>query len=258
MNTPLIPIQEHDGRTAVSLRDLHTFLEVKKDFTDWAKQMFEYGFTEGQDYIEINESPSQFKNPNFGEYGNLRPKAKRNWAISLDMAKELSMIQRTDKGKEARQYFIEVEKQKHSAPKGAKLLALAVVEAQKVIEESKAQIAVLVPKAEAWDSIVSSAGSWSYNDAAKVLCESGEIQIGEKRLVNRLVAWGYLYRDHKRRPHTYQRYLEQGLFVVKARTYQDQVTGEIRESSAPQVRITGKGLHLIRKRLLELTLQAVA
>lgn len=249
MNTPLIPIQEHDGNTAVSLRDLHGFLDVKKDFTDWAKAMFEYGFIDGQDYVEV--FPQKGENPSGG-----RP--ARNWAISLDMAKELSMIQRTDKGKEARQYFIEVEKQKHSAPQGAKLLALAVVEAQKVIEESKAQIAVLVPKAEAWDSIVSSAGSWSYNDAAKVLCESGEIQIGEKRLVNRLVAWGYLYRDHKRRPHTYQRYLEQGLFVVKARTYQDQVTGEIRESSAPQVRITGKGLHLIRKRLLELNLQAVA
>lgn len=249
MNTPLIPIQEHDGNTAVSLRDLHAFLEVTEKFADWSKRMFAYGFTENEDYAEV--FPENRNNP-FGG----RP--ARNWAISLDMAKELSMIQRTDKGKEARQYFIEVEKQKHSAPQGAKLLALAVVEAQKVIEESKAQIAVLVPKAEAWDSIVSSAGSWSYNDAAKVLCESGEIQIGEKRLVNRLVAWGYLYRDHKRRPHTYQRYLEQGLFVVKARTYQDQVTGEIRESSAPQVRITGKGLHLIRKRLLELNLQAVA
>lgn len=249
MNTTLIPIQERDGKTAVSLRDLHAFLEVTEKFTDWARRMFDYGFVEGQDFTEV--FPENRNNPMGG-----RP--ARNWAITLDMAKELSMIQRTDKGKQARQYFIEVEKRKSVAPSGSELLALAVVEAQKVIEESKAQIAVLVPKAEAWDSIVSSAGSWSYNDAAKVLCESGEIQIGEKRLVNRLVAWGYLYRDHKRRPHTYQRYLEQGLFVVKARTYQDQVTGEIRESSAPQVRITGKGLDLIRKRLLELNLQAVA
>lgn len=246
----MIPIQEHDGNTAVSLRDLHEFLEVSTKLKDWAPRMFDYGFVEGQDYVEVSLKNEQ--NP-FGG----RP--ARNWAITLDMAKELSMIQRTDKGKQARQYFIEVEKQaKAAVPSGPELLALAVVEAQKVIEAKDQHIAALEPKASAWDSIVSSAGSWSYNDAAKVLCESGEIQIGEKRLVNRLVAWGYLYRDHKRRPHTYQRYLEQGLFVVKARTYQDQVTGEIRESSAPQVRITGKGLHLIRKRLLELNLQAVA
>lgn len=249
MNTPLIPIQEHEGKTAVSLRDLHAFLEVSMRFTDWAKAMFEYGFAESVDYMEV--FPENRNNPSGG-----RP--SRNWAIALDMAKEISMIQRTDKGKQARQYFIEVEKRKSVAPTGQNLLALAVIEAQKVIEAKDQRIAVLAPKASAWDSVVSSAGSWSYNDAAKVLCESGEIQIGEKRLVNRLVAWGYLYRDHKRRPHVYQRFLEKGLFVAKARTYEDKITGQLLESSAPQVRITGKGLDLIRERLLEFKLEVAA
>ncbi|WP_140917566.1 phage antirepressor KilAC domain-containing protein [Mycobacterium tuberculosis] len=86
-------------------------------------------------------------------------------------------------------------------------------------------------------------------DAAKVLCESGQIEIGEKRLVKALVDWGYLYRDAKGRPHVYQRYIEQGLFVVKARTYRDLVSGEVRESAAPQVRLTGKGLGVVRSRL---------
>lgn len=117
------------------------------------------------------------------------------------------------------------------------------------VTEQQAALEAAAPKVAAWESVVSSAGSWSYNDAAKVLCEEGQIEIGEKRLVNCLVDWGYLYRDTKGRPHVYQRHLERGLFVVKARTYRDNVTGEVRESSAPQVRITGKGLDMLRTRL---------
>lgn len=119
------------------------------------------------------------------------------------------------------------------------------------VEALEAKVAEDAPKVAAWESIVSSAGSWSYNDAAKVLCESGQIEIGEKRLVKALVDWGYLYRDAKGRPHVYQRYIEQGLFVVKARTYRDLVSGEVRESAAPQVRLTGKGLGVVRSRLTD-------
>lgn len=107
----------------------------------------------------------------------------------------------------------------------------------------------LAPKARAWDDIVSSEGSWSYRDVAHTLHQHKRIVIGEKRLVQALVTWGYLFRDHKGRPHAYQTYLEQGLFVEKIRIYQDQVTGERRESSAPQVRITGKGIDMIYRRL---------
>lgn len=126
--------------------------------------------------------------------------------------------------------------------------ALAIT--AKRVKELNSYIEVIEPKANAWDSIVSSAGSWSYNDAAKVLCEEGQIQIGEKRLVSRLIDWGFLYRDSKGRPHVYQRDLERGWFTVKARTYRDHVTGEERESSAPQVRLTGSGLDMVRTRLL--------
>lgn len=126
--------------------------------------------------------------------------------------------------------------------------ALAIT--AKRVKELNSYIEVIEPKANAWDSIVSSAGSWSYNDAAKVLCEEGQIQIGEKRLASRLIDWGFLYRDSKGRPHVYQKDLERGWFTVKARTYRDHVTGEERESSAPQVRLTGSGLDMVRMRLL--------
>lgn len=126
--------------------------------------------------------------------------------------------------------------------------ALAITSAR--VKELNSYIEVIEPKANAWDSIVSSAGSWSYNDAAKVLCEEGQIQIGEKRLVSKLISWGFLYRDSKGRPHVYQKDLERGWFTVKGRTYRDNVTGEERESSAPQVRLTGSGLDMVRTRLL--------
>ena len=137
------------------------------------------------------------------------------------------------------------------APSGPELVALALIEAQGMLEAKDQRIAALEPKARAWDQIVNSEASWAFNDAAKFLFEHKRIVIGEKRLFNRCENWGYLYRDHKKRPHVYQRYVEQGLFAVKARVYTDQETGEIRESGAPQVRVTGKGLDAIFRRLTD-------
>ncbi|MCQ9384391.1 phage antirepressor KilAC domain-containing protein [Brevibacterium moorei] len=107
------------------------------------------------------------------------------------------------------------------------------------------------PKVAAWDHIVNSAGSWSYEEAAKVMFDKNICRVGQKRLVQKLVDWNYLYRDSKGRPHARQEYVNQGLFKPKARVYTDQKTGEVRESSAPQVRITGKGLDLIFRRFRE-------
>lgn len=143
-------------------------------------------------------------------------------------------------------------------PEGKELLALALVEAQGMLEAKDEQIAALAPKANAWDHIISSEGSWSYKDVAQALCDNHQIVIGEKRLAQLLVEWKYLYRDHKNRPRAYQRYLEQGLFKTRPRFYQDLKTGETRESSAPQVRITGKGMDMIYRRLTAGTVEESA
>lgn len=95
----LIPVHTNpDGGKAVMGRDLHEFLEVRRDYTNWFKQMTEYGFSAGQDF-----TPILAKN-------NGRGRPQQDHAISLDMAKEISMIQRTERGKQARQYFIECER----------------------------------------------------------------------------------------------------------------------------------------------------
>ena len=97
----LIKVTKDDnGNSVVSGRDLHEFLEVKTPYKDWFPRMVEYGFAENVDFISLAQ---KWAKPNGG-----RPKTDH--ALTLDMAKEISMIQRTEKGKQARQYFIEVEK----------------------------------------------------------------------------------------------------------------------------------------------------
>lgn len=92
----LIPLTDNDGVQAVMGRDLHAFLGVGRDYTNWMKQMIEYGFTEGSDFELIKEKiAGQPGSPNLAN-------TRHNHIISLDMAKEISMIQRTEKGKQAR------------------------------------------------------------------------------------------------------------------------------------------------------------
>jgi anti-repressor protein len=102
MGLELIKIVENeDGSRIVNARDLYVFLGVKKDFTSWCKHMFTYGFTENADYCLL---------PQTGEQSGRGGHNKIDYALTVDTAKEIAMIQRTDRGKEARQYFIECEK----------------------------------------------------------------------------------------------------------------------------------------------------
>lgn len=106
----LIPLTRgDDGIQAVMGRDLHEFLEVGRDYTTWFKQMVGYGFEENIDFAtEITETAGQPGSPNLVS-------RRKDHVMTLDMAKEVAMIQRTDKGKQARRYFIEVEKEYREA-----------------------------------------------------------------------------------------------------------------------------------------------
>lgn len=102
----LIKITEHDGKRAVSARELHQFLENKRQFADWIKQRIDqYGFVENQDFEVIHNF---VKKPEGG-----RPTTE--YALSINMAKELSMVENNENGRMARKYFIECEK-KANAP----------------------------------------------------------------------------------------------------------------------------------------------
>ena len=94
-----------NGEQLVSGRELHEFLEVGTKYTQWFDEMTKYGFVENVDYSTLNELSEKKEGSRFVKRTII------NHAMTLDMAKEISMIQRTEKGKQARLYFIEVEKQ---------------------------------------------------------------------------------------------------------------------------------------------------
>ncbi|PTM24851.1 toxin Bro [Lacticaseibacillus rhamnosus] len=100
MNELIKTIRRDDGTIAVSGRELHDFLEVDTPYTQWFDRMIDYGFTENTDFKGLSRKSEK---PIGG-----RPRIDH--VMTLDMAKEVAMIQRTNKGKQARQYFISVEK----------------------------------------------------------------------------------------------------------------------------------------------------
>lgn len=183
----------------VSGRDLHDFLEVGSNYTTWFKRMTEYGFEEGRDFIPILE-----------ESTGGRP--SEDHALKLDTAKEISMIQRNEKGKEARQYFIQVEKEFNSPEK---IMARALRIADETINTLKlvnsnlvTQTAIMAPKAEYFDEMVDRNLLTSFRDTAKMY------EIKEKTFISYLMEKKYLYRDGKGKLTPYAD-KNNGLFEVK-------------------------------------------
>jgi len=102
----LVRITENNGKSLVEARELHQFLESKQEFVNWIKKRIdEYGFVEGQDFTSFDKIIKREKGAT----------TLKEYSLSLDMAKELAMVERSDKGRKARQYFIEVEKRYRAA-----------------------------------------------------------------------------------------------------------------------------------------------
>lgn len=93
----IIKITENKGQKAVSARELHKFLEIETPFRKWIVRMFEYGFAENEDFGRVDIF--------------VRGQKINDYALSMDCAKHIAMIQRNEKGKKARRYFIEIEKE---------------------------------------------------------------------------------------------------------------------------------------------------
>lgn len=117
-----------NGVEVVSARELHSFLEVGADFTNWCKRMFEYGFTADLDYTEVLAKNGE--NPKGG-----RPST--DYALTIRTAKEISMLQRSEKGKQARQYFLDIE-EAHNKPMSQTEIILR--SAQELLRIEKVQV----------------------------------------------------------------------------------------------------------------------
>lgn len=150
----LLRVNYDSDRITLSARELHDFLEVKSKYADWFKNMSAYGFEENQDYRAISK--------------NLENGGRRiDHEITLDMAKEIAMIQRSEKGKQIRQYFLELER-KWNSPEAVMNRALeysrkqvqALLQTNEKLElENKMkdqQLNELKPKADYYDQILQS------------------------------------------------------------------------------------------------------
>lgn len=224
---------EHDP--VVSGRQLHEALEVKTKYADWFNRMIDYGFTENQDFLLLKNEQQT------GRGGHNRV----DHIIKLDMAKEIAMIQRTDRGKEVRQYFIQVEKDFNSPEK---IMARALLLADKKIQKLETQIEADKPKVLFADAVSASHSSILVGELAKLISQNG-CKIG----ANRLFAWlrenGYLI---KRKGSDWnmptQRSMEMGLFEIKETNIQHP-DGHVTITKTSKV--TGKGQQYFINKFLD-------
>ena len=223
-------------------RELHEALGVETQYTKWFERMCEYGFVENQDYVLVSQKclTNNPKNP----YTTIT-----NHAIKLDMAKEIAMIQRNEKGKRVRKYFIEVEKEYNSPEKiMARALKIADDKVKQLtmdVNRLTTTIEEQAPKVLFADSVAASHTSILVGELAKLIKQNG-VEIGQNRLFKWLRENNYLI---SRKGNDFnmptQRSMELGLFEIKETsiTHGD---GHISISKTPKV--TGKGqLYFINK-----------
>lgn len=216
----------------VSARELHEQLHIGTEFAKWFSRMCEYGFSTGNDYSEVI-----VKNDENSKGG--RPATDYN--ISVDMAKQICMIQRTPEGKAVRQYLIDLEKAWNTPEQVmARALKLADQTIDKLKLDNKALIADnerMKPKEIFADAVSTSHTSILIGDLAKLICQNG-VQIGQKRLFEWLRENGFLVKSGSSKNMPQQRYVERGLFEVKESSVQNP-DGSVRITKTTKV--TGKG-----------------
>ncbi len=224
----LIKITEQNGKQAVSARELYEFLGYNR--AHWAKWY--------RKNIEENEFALQ--NIDFQTFAlSVNGNETKDFALSLDFAKRISMMARTEKGETARKYFLECERKlKNPALSLSKIdLAKMVIESEEEIQRLQIEAKENAPKVLFTDSVVGSKSSCLIGELAKIITQNG-FEIGERRLFTFMRNNGYLGSKGERYNIPMQRYIEQGLFELKKGTRSGN-GGVMHTTITPK--ITGKG-----------------
>ncbi len=215
----------------VSARELHSALGIVSRFSRWFDTNKEL-FVENEDYHKCTSSTV---------VNNGATRELEDYQISVLMAKHLSLMSRTEKGKQIREYLIDLEKA-WNTPEQVMARALKIADRQ--IEDLKHNNRLLEQKIEAdkpktifADAVSASHTSILVGDLAKLICQNG-YQIGQKRLFEWLRENGYLVKGGSSKNMPMQRYVEQGLFEVKESNVQNP-DGSVRITRTTKV--TGKG-----------------
>lgn len=228
-------IKVDENNMTVSARDLHDALGIDTDFRHWFPRMCEYGFSEGPDFNTVKNDRVQFE-------GNREVSREvTDYQISIDMAKEICMIQRTEKGKEVRRYFLDLEKAWNTPEQiMARALKIADRKINHLTEQNKALASEneqMKPKALFADAVASADTSILIGDLAKLIRQNG-VLIGQKRLFAWMRDNGYLMKCGTSYNMPTQKSMELGIFEVKERTIQNP-DGSARITRTTKV--TGKG-----------------
>lgn len=239
----LLPIvQMNESVQAVMGRDLHEFLQIGADYRHWFPRMAAYGFEEGTDYC--------LKNDRSASPAGMPTRPRLNHIVSLDMAKEIAMIQRSELGKQARRYFIEAEKelQRQTQAKSQpttpsdmsrlEILELAIT-AEKERLALEAENKILQPKAEAYDAVCDAEGLYTMAEVAKIL------GVGRNSLFAQLRHNGILISRGGDFNTPYQRYMK--YFEVKQGYRIDPQTGQ--KIATRTTFVKPEGIGFIRKAL---------
>ena len=212
-----------NNEVIVSGRELHEFLEISTPYTMWIGRMIDYGFEENEDYILLNNFVNQ---DSWGGHNKI------DHVLKLDMAKEISMIQRSEKGKAARLYFLSIEKLWNTPEK---VMERALQFARQRVEEQERIIFEQKPKVLLAESIGNSNDLIGVGELSKIIKQNG-YDIGEKRLFKWLRDNKYImYRNKQNVPTQYS--MDRGLLKITERT----ITNGDSVKICMTTKVTGKG-----------------
>lgn len=239
----LIPVNYETEQPTISARDLHKALEISKRFSAWFEAN-SHGFVENEDFI------GAYLKVQGNQYGG--EQCLQDYKMSVDMAKHICLMSRSEKGKKIRQYFIDLEKAWNTPEQ---VFARALKMADRTIEKLKADNTVLLednermkPKEIFADAVTSSRTSILIGDLAKLLKQNG-IDTGQNRLFEWMRNNGYLIKAQgSNRNMPTQRSMEMGLFQVKEST---RIDGNGCNVVMKTPKVTGKGQMYFLNKFLE-------
>ena len=228
----LFNVTTNGDKLTLSARELHKELNVTDRFTRWFERMGEYGFEENIDFTSVKSSTL---------VNNGATRELQDYRITLDMAKEIAMLQRNEKGKEIRRKLIELEKAWNSPEK---VMARALDIAHKTIANLQIENEEMKPKAIFADAVATSDTSILIGDLAKLI-KQNDTDIGQKRLFERMRNDGYLIKKGASKNMPTQMAMKKELFEVKERVISNP-DGSTRITRTTKV--TGKGqIYFINK-----------
>ena len=218
----LFNVTTNGDKLTLSARELHKELNIAGRFSRWFEQMSEYGFEENVDFTSVQ---------NCTVVNNGAMRELQDYQITLDMAKEIAMLQRNEKGKQIRKKLIELEKAWNSPEK---VMARALDIAHKTIANLQIENEEMKPKAFFADAVATSDTSILIGDLAKLIKQNG-YDIGEKKLYRWLREKGYICKNSTEPT---QMAMNLGLFEIVVRTIE---RGDAPPKATRTTKVTGKG-----------------